>query len=363
MRKDTLYLFTFFSITGIVTLISLVALHFFVETSILQVLELQIENSKREAKTVSTLISVHLESNLSKEIIAQNLQQTIQNTYSETSFISMLDSSGRQISHPDKTKIGTILDAQESTISVIANAIDADKLYELLKRDTSELNNSKIIYLVPVDHSDWIIAAQININNINDKINYLNQRFYFMCSIMSLLLIISLFFAVRILGSIYEKRLEITNKELEKELISTFKLNNDLVTYQQKAKLKEDKTAKNKTSLDTDKKRILTFYRDELLTIPTENIAYIYVDSTITFVVCFDGGKSTTNASLDELQTSLSAIDFYRANRQVIIAIPAIKKIIKYGKSQLKILVQPDSEIDIIISKNRAAEFKQWLNL
>ncbi|MFT6095647.1 MAG: DNA-binding LytR/AlgR family response regulator, partial [Nonlabens sp.] len=144
---------------------------------------------------------------------------------------------------------------------------------------------------------------------------------------------------------------------------STFKLNNDLVTYQQKAKLKEDKTAKNKTSLDTDKKRILTFYRDELLTIPTENIAYIYVDSTITFVVCFDGGKSTTNASLDELQTSLSAIDFYRANRQVIIAIPAIKKIIKYGKSQLKILVQPDSEIDIIISKNRAAEFKQWLNL
>jgi DNA-binding LytR/AlgR family response regulator len=363
MRKDKLYLFTFFSITGIVTLISLVALHFFVKTSILQVLEVQIENSKREAKTVSNLISVHLESNLSKEITAQNLQQTIQNTNSETSFISMLDWSGKQISHPDKTKIGTILDSQESSIFVVAEDIDAKKLHGILELESSEINYSKIIYLVPVDNSDWIIAAHLNIDNINQKINYLNQRFYLIFAIMSVLLILSSFFAVRILGSIYEKRLETTNKGLEKELISTFKLNNDLVTYQQKVKSKEDKTAQNKSSIDTDKKRILTYYRDELLTIPTENIAYIYVESTITYVVCFDGRKSTTNASLDELHTSLSAIDFYRANRQVIIAIPAIKKIIKYGKSQLKILVQPDSEIDIIISKNRAAEFKQWLNL
>jgi len=28
----------------------------------------------------------------------------------------------------------------------------------------------------------------------------------------------------------------------------------------------------------------------------------------------------------------------------------------------LKILVSPNSEVDIIIGKNKAAEFKQWLN-
>jgi DNA-binding LytR/AlgR family response regulator len=363
MRKDKLYLLTFFSITGIVTLISLIALHFFVKTSILQVLELQIENSKREAKTISNLVSIHLNSNLSKEMVAQNLQQTIQNTNSETSFISMLDWSGKQISHPDKTKIGTLLESQESSILVAADRIDIEKLFTLIKQDASKINSSKIIYLVPVNNSDWIIASHININSINEKIHNLNQRFYLIFTIMSLLLILSSFFAVRILGSIYEKRLEVKNKELEKELISTFKLNNDLVTYQQKVKIKEEKPVKMKSQIDADKKRILTYYRDELLTIPAENIAYIYVDSTITYVVCFDGSKSTTNSSLDELHTGLSAVDFYRANRQVIIAIPAIKKIIKYGKSQLKILVQPDSEIDIIISKNRAAEFKQWLNL
>jgi hypothetical protein len=40
----------------------------------------------------------------------------------------------------------------------------------------------------------------------------------------------------------------------------------------------------------------------------------------------------------------------------------SIEKILKYGNNQLKIEVIPISEINIIISKNKAAEFKTWLN-
>jgi hypothetical protein len=45
------------------------------------------------------------------------------------------------------------------------------------------------------------------------------------------------------------------------------------------------------------------------------------------------------------------------------VAISAIYKIIKFGNSKLKIQVTPASEIDIIIGKNKAAAFKQWLDL
>jgi DNA-binding LytR/AlgR family response regulator len=54
---------------------------------------------------------------------------------------------------------------------------------------------------------------------------------------------------------------------------------------------------------------------------------------------------------------------FFRANRQFIISITAIDKIIKYGNSQLKIVLKGKVTEEIIISKNKAAEFKQWLNL
>jgi len=54
---------------------------------------------------------------------------------------------------------------------------------------------------------------------------------------------------------------------------------------------------------------------------------------------------------------------FFRVNRQIIVAISAIKKITKYGRSKLKVEVEPIAEIDIFIGKNKAAAFKKWLDL
>jgi hypothetical protein len=52
---------------------------------------------------------------------------------------------------------------------------------------------------------------------------------------------------------------------------------------------------------------------------------------------------------------------FFRANLQFIISIIAIDKIIRCGNSQLKILTSSKDDVEIIISKNRATDFKQWL--
>ncbi|NCQ12333.1 MAG: LytTR family transcriptional regulator, partial [Bacteroidetes bacterium] len=52
---------------------------------------------------------------------------------------------------------------------------------------------------------------------------------------------------------------------------------------------------------------------------------------------------------------------FYRASRQVIVSAKAIDKIEKYGTTQLKILTNPISPIDIIISKNKLTDFKKWI--
>jgi len=114
--------------------------------------------------------------------------------------------------------------------------------------------------------------------------------------------------------------------------------------------------------IDSSKIRILTYIRNELVPIDINQIAYIHTENTITYVVGSDGKKSTTNDSLDDLMSSLDASLFFRANRQFIISIESIDKIIKYGNSQLKIVVKKE-EVEIIISKNKAAEFRQWLNI
>ena len=172
------------------------------------------------------------------------------------------------------------------------------------------------------------------------------------------------FFAVRVLGCLYEKQLEEKKSSLENHMFSLSKMNKDLIAHQQiiiekSAIFNQNREANEKS----EKKRILTYIRNELVPISTEDIAYMLTENSITYIYQIDGRKSTSNLSLYELYNTLDKSFFFRANRQYIIVITAIDKIIKYGNNQFKILVTNYPDVEIIISKNRAADFRQWLSI
>ena len=177
---------------------------------------------------------------------------------------------------------------------------------------------------------------------------------------MALSIILLSFFIVRMIGGKYEKALELKNQELQNELINLSKLNTDLADY--KARLSIEQNVSKENTEDSDNKRLLTNRRNEIVPISINDISYIFTENTITYIVCKDGQKSTINESLEEINKNLDERLFFRANRKFIIELSSIDKIMKYGNSQLKILVNPESTSDIIISKNKAADFKRWLN-
>jgi len=125
---------------------------------------------------------------------------------------------------------------------------------------------------------------------------------------------------------------------------------------------------KTNTDVNTDvskasthiKKRILTYYRNEILVIPTHSIAYMFIENAITYIVNMEGKKSIANESLDHLFTELNSKFFFRANKKIIIRISAINKIIKMG-GDLKIETHPPSDNAIIIKENKVRAFKKWL--
>jgi len=327
-----------------------IAIHYFVKVSANQILDTQLEFGKREAKELASLISYQLANGAEKEQLVNDIQNSIESSNLDTGFVSMFDWSGFQICHPD--------------IKLVS-----DDFYNLLKSrkeigglrsfETSE-KASEVVYLIPIEHSDWILAAHANTHLTALRINKLRNNFYTILLVMGFVVILSFVIVARWIGSTYEKRLELKNQKLEDEVINLSKLNRAVGVYQQKVSEERPNTTISKNA---SKKRILTYVRNELLPVPIGEIAHIYTENTITYVVCTDGRRSTSNLSLDELFSNLDNNYFFRANRQFIIAIVAIDKIVKYGNNQLKILVNPNSEVDIIISKNKAAEFKQWLNL
>ena len=374
MRKDKLYFLTFISISFIFLLIASLGIKYFIRASANQLVKVQLESSKREANEVAKLIGYQLMGAQSKQGVIKNVQKTIENTQDQATFVCVLDWSGKNVSHPDITKVGQKVNSNQSLLNSLKQESNSDSLYDLLTKGKAESEeekdiNSEIIHIAPVKDSDLIVAAHINLDTISLETNTIKSTFYVIFLIMGILITLASFFAVRMIGSYYEKQLELKNTNLESELVNLSKLNTNLVAYQQKIsetnKEQSSQPASQSSSdqeMDSSKIRILTYIRNELVPIDINQIAYIHTENTITYVVGSDGKKSTTNDSLDDLMSSLDASLFFRANRQFIISIESIDKIIKYGNSQLKIVVKKE-EVEIIISKNKAAEFRQWLNI
>lgn len=347
-----------------------------VKVSTNQFLEIQIESSKREAREFAELVASQLENGTDRETVVNNIQKSIEGTDIETGFVCMFDWSGVEICHPDPQKIGKKTNPNESYVRSIDNEINSEDFYDLLNnkqpqggiRDFSnEGRSSEVIYLYPVRNSDWIIAAHANIDKIHKQIDQMRFNFLLVYLLSSATIVLLCLLIVRFLGSYYEKTFELKNEKLAEEVLNLSKLNSDL--YNLKDKLTERIAEENEENKEEDedttrkKNRLLTYSRDKLISVRVEDVAFISTENSVTTITCLDGQRYTTNSSLDELYNSLDPMFFFRANRQHIISAKGIYEILRYGNNQLKIILNPASSHSIIISKNKAGDFKKWLDI
>lgn len=375
MKKDKLYLLTLLAISIIVFVIGYFNMNYLIRVSTNQFLEIQIESSKREAREFSNLVAYQIENGIDRQTVINNIQKSIEGTNTESGFICMFDWSGVEICHPDPQKIGKQTSPDESYVRSIDASIDSEDFYQLLNdkkqrgglREFNSERSSEIIYLYPVKNTDWIIAAHANIEKIEKTITRLKVNFLIVYLLTSISIILLSIFIVRYLGNYYEKELELKNERLTEEVLSLSKLNMSLTSYKNKINKQIDDTDlidDDKEDIDESvkiKSRLLTYSKDKLISIRVDQIAYITTENTITSIHCLDGKKYTNNSSLDELYNSLDHSIFFRANRQYILSVKGIDEILRYGNNQLKIKI--NQENNVIISKNKASEFKKWLDM
>ena len=80
---------------------------------------------------------------------------------------------------------------------------------------------------------------------------------------------------------------------------------------------------------------------------------YIHSESNRSFLI---------DKSLDYWQKSLDPESFFRVNRTFIIQVNAIKDIVVYTNSRLRLVLNSFSEIEIIVSRDKVKEFKKWID-
>ncbi len=334
----------------------------------IQILENEIQSAAQQAKDIARMAERAYQSNTTEEDIAKSIQLAIDGSDKKNVFLSVFDWSEKLISHPNVTLVGSVQGKSSGMKLNMDQEPSAEELFDYISSiEPSGADNSEIFYIAQIQGLGWIIGAHINLDNVHSMKSAWNNKAYLVFSIVMLMIVLIVMGVIRSITSYYEAQLTLKSSKIEDGVLNLSKLNASLENYQNKlgelTTLKTTETVEVEVTKDKEKQRILTYVRNELMPVATEDIGYIYVENTITYVVRKDGKRSTTSESLDQIYSYLDEKSFFRANRQIIVAISAIDKIIKFGNSKLKIQVTPASEIDIIIGKNKAASFKQWLDL
>ncbi|MBL7744245.1 MAG: response regulator transcription factor [Chitinophagaceae bacterium] len=101
----------------------------------------------------------------------------------------------------------------------------------------------------------------------------------------------------------------------------------------------------------------------ENISLRTDDIAIIYTEEKLVFVIDKEGKKYRIDKNLSELEDELDKTSFFRANRQYIVNIAFIKSYKTYEKVKLQVdLCMPSLNHQIVISQEMAPLFRRWIS-
>jgi two-component system LytT family response regulator len=108
-------------------------------------------------------------------------------------------------------------------------------------------------------------------------------------------------------------------------------------------------------------KRVLVKMGQAIKLIDLDQVAYFYSRDKISFAVLPGNKRYPLDQSLDQIEHMVDPAHFFRINRQFIVKMESIDEMIAYSKSRVKLKLNPHTEEDAIVSKERSPEFKKWL--
>lgn len=111
------------------------------------------------------------------------------------------------------------------------------------------------------------------------------------------------------------------------------------------------------------KRRFMAHHGRQIVPVSQEQVACFVRDELI-YLYTADGQKLVTDyKTLDELTTLLDPARFFRANRQYVIALDAVAGYRPHHTGRVEILLKkPCDRLELQVSKERAAQFRDWFD-
>lgn len=109
------------------------------------------------------------------------------------------------------------------------------------------------------------------------------------------------------------------------------------------------------------KKRFTVKIGQHLKVITTDEIECFFSENKGTYIHTFDNRDYLIDSTLEILEQELDDKDFFRVSRKFIVPLKAIKEIQVYTNSRLKVILPTYKEDEVIVSREKVQDFKNWL--
>jgi two-component system response regulator LytT len=110
------------------------------------------------------------------------------------------------------------------------------------------------------------------------------------------------------------------------------------------------------------KKRFTIKMGQHLKMLNVEDAECFYSENKGTYIHTSDNRDYLLDVTLEQLEKELDPAQFYRVSRKFIVGVNAIKDIVVYSNSRLKLLLPTYKEDEVIVSRERVNDFREWLN-
>lgn len=111
------------------------------------------------------------------------------------------------------------------------------------------------------------------------------------------------------------------------------------------------------------KSRFLVRWNGRMQFRAADEVAYFCADGHAVCLVSTDGRRCPVDYTLEDLEELLDPHLFFRLNRKFTVRLTAVRDIRPYPGSRLRVLLDPPAAApDVVVSRERVAAFKAWLD-
>lgn len=110
------------------------------------------------------------------------------------------------------------------------------------------------------------------------------------------------------------------------------------------------------------RKRFSVKIGQQFKVIDVSDIECLYSENKGTYIHTLDNRDYLIDGSLEIIEAELNPKEFYRVSRKFIIPMRSIKEIQVYSNSRLKINLPTYKSDEVIVARERVADFKEWLD-